>query len=72
MNDASRTPFTVSIHERKDAPGFVVRLKVGAGDDQRVVRYPAATMPLAEELAASIRESIQAGLPIDIWMPEGG
>jgi len=68
----SRTPVRVSIHRRTDREGYVVRVTVGEGADQKIARYPVASMPAAEELAASIRDSLQAGLPVDIWMSEIG
>lgn len=44
----------ITVHERLDAPGFVVKVKVDGEEVQRVVRFPTDTRDEAEALARSI------------------
>ena len=57
---------TISVHERLDEPGFIVRVTVGEGPDwQRVAKFPVDDRAEADALAQSIRGYVEAGLPVD-------
>lgn len=61
------TKVTVSVHERTDEPGFVVKVAVEGG---RVVRYPTMSREEAEGLAKSINQFVLDGYSIDLLLPE--
>ena len=44
----------VGVHERLDAPGYVVKLTVGEGAEERVQRIPVDDRDEAEALARSL------------------
>lgn len=60
----SLEPVQISVHERLDAPGFVVLVV----HSQQVVKFPVDTFNEAEALAVSIRDGINAGIPLEALM----
>jgi len=72
----SHEEFTVSVHERLDAPGYVVKLTVVEGDQKRVARFPCdgdGDTARAYNDAVLLRESIQglaATGDVDALLPE--
>ena len=62
---------TVSVHQRLDAEGFVVKLVVHEGEDQeQVSKFACPTFEEAEALATSIKNYAELGLPLDVLLPE--
>lgn len=58
---------SITVHERLDEAGFVVKVAVEGG---RVVRYPVMSREDAEGLARSINQFVQDGYPIDLLLPK--
>ncbi len=63
---------TVGVHARLDAPGFVVKVTAGEGNEQRVTRIPVDDFGEAEKLARSIVRFVEVGLPIDALLGNAG
>jgi len=60
----------ISVHERTDADGFIVRLVVGQGDQEHVARYPCNTKEEAEDLSLSIKGYIEVGCDLNALLPD--
>ena len=61
---------TISIHERLDAPGYVVRLVAHQDGKERVGKYICDTFTEAEELATSFRGLLAATGDVDALLPD--
>ena len=59
---------TVSVHQRTDIKGFVVRLVVEDVTGERIARFPTETFEDAEALAISIRSLAETG-DVDALLP---
>ena len=59
----------VSVHQRTDTEGFVVRLVVEDVTGERIARFPTDTFEEAEALAISIRGLAETG-DVDVLLPD--
>ena len=55
---------TISVHRRLDEPGYIVRIT----DGDSITKLPTATYEEAEALATSIKEYVEVGLPISVFL----
>jgi len=62
---------TVGVHQRLDAPGYVVRVSQGEGGEERVSKIPVEEMEEAEKLARSIVRYVEKGLPLEALFTDG-
>ena len=59
------TTVTVAVHERLDGQGFIVKIT----SEGQAVKFPVDDFTEAKALAESIRNGIEAGIPLDVLMP---
>ena len=60
---------TVSVHQRLDGEGYIVKLVVEDGDQERIARFPTDTFEDAKALAESIHGLAQTG-DVDALLPD--
>lgn len=58
----------ISVHQRLDAPGFVVRVVA----DGNTRKFATVTEAEAVSLAEAIKEYVEVGLPIDALVADSG
>jgi len=56
----------VSVHERLDQPGYIVKVVAGG----RAIRFPVDDREEAALLAESIRDGVNAGIPLEALMAD--
>jgi len=61
---------SVQVFKCKQGTGYLVRLTVMEGDQERISRYPCPTFEEAEALSASIKNYMELGLPLEVLLPE--
>ena len=57
---------TISVHERLDADGYIVRITSG----KDVTKLPTDTFEEAEALARSVKNYADLGLPLDVFFSD--
>ena len=68
---ADRTKTIISVHRRTDAAGHVVRITVGEGTLQRIAKIPVDDgLDEAEKLAISIKNALDVGVPVTVFLGE--
>ena len=60
----------VSVHERLDEPGYVVRLVAHQDGQERVAKFPCSTFEEAEGLAISIKGMAETEGGVDALLPD--
>jgi len=67
---ATETTMEITVHERLDAPGFVVKLAATDGENTRTTKLPVDDLAEAEKLAESLANFVRGGGPLDAIFPE--
>lgn len=60
------TEVTIGVHERLDGKGYLVKITANG----QAIKFPVDDFTEAEALAVSIRDGLNAGIPLDALMPE--
>ena len=71
MNQGQKV--SVSVHERVDGvEGFCIRVTADQDGHERVARYPVPNRAEADALAEAFVDFLEAGLPLQVVLPEVG
>ncbi len=65
-----KQPVTIQVFECKQESGYIVRLTVLEGDQERIARYPCPTYEEAEAMAVSMKNYVEMGCDLSALLPE--